>query len=333
MWWIWPVYVILLVAMTFSSIVLARIVDTLDKKTKMSGGFLGGILLAGVTSLPELITSLTAIFLIGNQDMTFGNIIGSNFFDVVVIGIAMLLMFNIVKKSTLSKNTGTLILLCFFVSLIILVFNIFNISLVIPAININILSIVFVIFYVFVVILSGKKDDIEKEAEIEKQTLFSKMSTKQITLWFVLCAIFLVGVSVGITYVTDHIATSYNIGSSIAGALFLGVATSLPEVITCLELTRLKNFNMALNDIYGSCMFNLLILTLTDIFYFKGTIFSFNTQTLYFLSFMVGVILLTMLTFFLRRKNSKFSQKGWIYFSLGLVMTVGYILSMVLSAI
>ena len=333
MWWIWPVYVVLLVAMTFSSIILARIVDALDKKTKMSGGFLGGILLAGVTSLPELITSLTAILLIGNQDMTFGNIIGSNFFDIIVIGVVMLCMFNIVKKSQLSKNTGILILLCFMVSLIILVFNIFNISLVIPAININILSIVFIVFYVFVVILSGKKDDIEKQEEIEKQTLFSKMSIKQIVLWFVLCAVFLVGVSVGITYATDYIATTYSIGSSVAGALFLGVATSLPEVITCIELTRLGNFNMALNDIYGSCMFNLLILTIADIFYFKGTIFTFNTQTLYFLSFMIGAILLTMLMFLLRRKNSKISQKGWIYLSLGLIMVAGYILSMVLSAI
>ena len=332
MWWIWPVYVGLLVLMTFLSIILARLVDSLDKKTNMSGGLLGGILLAGVTSLPELITSLSAILLIGNVDMTFANIVGSNFFDVIVIGICMLSMFSIVKKSKLSKNTGILMFLCFCVSLIILLFDIFGLRWVIPGVNINVLALVFVVFYVFVVILSGKKDDIEKAEEPEKETRFSKMSVKQIVLWFVLSAVALIGTSVAITYSTDFIASSYNIGSSIAGALFLGVATSLPEVITAFELTRLNNFNMAINDIYGSAMFNLLILTIADIFYFKGTIFAFNAQTLYFLSFMVGAIALSLIVYFLKRKNTKISKSGWTYAIFGTVITASYFVCMILSA-
>ena len=146
MWWIWPIYAVLLVVMTFLSIVLARLVDVLDKKTKMGGGLLGGVLLAGITSLPELVTSLSDILLIGNVDMTFGNILGSNFFDVVVIGLSMLLMFNIVKKSGVSKNTGILMLLCFGVTLVILLFDVFNLNWVIPGVNIHALSLIFIVF-------------------------------------------------------------------------------------------------------------------------------------------------------------------------------------------
>ena len=333
MWWIWLIYVVLLVVMTFLSILIARFVDALDKKTNMSGGFLGGILLAGVTSLPELITSLSAILLLGNADMTFGNILGSNFFDVAVIGVCMLCMFSIVKKSKLSKNTGILMFLGFFVTLIILLFNIFKLNWVIPGVNIHALAIIFVACYVFVVILSGKKDDIEKEAEPEKETKISSMSVKQIVLWFILSAIALIAVSVGITYATDFIASSYNIGSSIAGAIFLGVATSLPEVITCVELTRLKNFNMAINDIYGSIMFNLLILTIADIFFFKGTIFSFNVQTLYMTSFMTGIIGISLIVYLLKRKSVKIANSGGFYMIVGGVMTSAYFLCMILSAL
>ena len=333
MWWIWLIYVVLLVVMTFLSILIARFVDALDKKTNMSGGFLGGILLAGVTSLPELITSLSAILLLGNADMTFGNILGSNFFDVAVIGVCMLCMFSIVKKSKLSKNTGILMFLGFFVTLIILLFNIFKLNWVIPGVNIHALAIIFVACYVFVVILSGKKDDIEKEAEPEKETKISSMSVKQIVLWFILSAIALIAVSVGITYATDFIASSYNIGSSIAGAIFLGVATSLPEVITCVELTRLKNFNMAINDIYGSIMFNLLILTIADIFFFKGTIFSFNVQTLYMTSFMTGIIGISLIVYLLKRKMAKIANSGWFYIVVGGAMTSAYFLCMILSAL
>ena len=333
MWWIWPIYVVLLVAMTFLSIVIARLVDGLDKKTKMSGGLLGGVLLAGVTSLPELITSLSAILLLGNADMTFGNILGSNFFDVAVIGLCMLCMFSIVKKSQVSKNTGILMLLAFFVTAIIFVFNIFHLNWVISGINIHALSIIFVVFYVFVVILSGKKDDIEKEEAPEKETKISKMSVKQLVLWFVLCAVALIGVSVGITYATDFIASSYNIGSSIAGAIFLGVATSLPEVITALELVRLGNFNMAINDIYGSVMFNLMILTVADIFFFKGTIFSFNMQTLYMVSFMLGIVAVSLIVYLLKRKKTKLANSGWLYGIVGGAMIASYFLCMILSAL
>ncbi len=334
MWWIWPVYVVLLVVMTFLSIILARLVDVLDKKTKMGGGLLGGVLLAGITSLPELVTSLSAILLIGNVDMTFGNILGSNFFDVVVIGLSMLLMFKIVKKSGVSKNTGILMLLCFGVTLVIFLFDVFNLNWVIPGVNIHALALIFIAFYVFVVLLSAKKDDdLGEEVEEQKENKCMGVSIKKVVLWFVVSGICLVGVSIGITYATDYIASTYNIGSSVAGAIFLGVATSLPEVITCLELVRLKNFNMAINDIYGSCMFNLLILTIADIFYFKGTIFAFNTQTLYFLSFMLGVIGLSFVVYLLKRKKTKIASSGWLYAIVGGAITISYFLCMFLSVL
>ena len=49
MWWIYPVYVLDLVLMIFLSIELGNLVDMLDKKTKISGAFIGGVLLAAVT--------------------------------------------------------------------------------------------------------------------------------------------------------------------------------------------------------------------------------------------------------------------------------------------
>ena len=333
MWWIWPIYITLLILMTFLSIVIARFVDALDKKSNISGGLLGGILLAGVTSLPELITSLSAILLLSNADMTFGNIVGSNFFDVVIIGTCMLCMFFIIKKCGLSKNTGILMILTFVATAIILVFNVFNLNWVIPGVNIHALSLIFVGLYVFVIISSRKQDDIQQVEELKKETRISKMSVKQIALWFVLCAIFLIAVSVGITYATDFIAETYNIGSSVAGAVFLGVATSLPEVITCFELVRLKNYNMAVNDIYGSVMFNLLILTIADIFYFKGTIFSFNIQTLYMISFMLGVIVLSYIAYLLKRKNTKLGNSGAFYLVTGGVITISYFLCMILCVV
>ena len=57
MWWIYPLYILDLALMVYLSFTLGNIVDMLDKKTKISGAFIGGVLLAAVTSLPELFTA------------------------------------------------------------------------------------------------------------------------------------------------------------------------------------------------------------------------------------------------------------------------------------
>ena len=66
MWWIYPLYVLDLALMIFLSIELGNLVDMLDKKTKISGAFIGGVLLAAVTSLPELFTAFSSILLVHN---------------------------------------------------------------------------------------------------------------------------------------------------------------------------------------------------------------------------------------------------------------------------
>ena len=54
---IYALYVVLLVAVVYLSMKLGDFVDLLDKKTNISGAFIGEVMLAAVTSLPELFTS------------------------------------------------------------------------------------------------------------------------------------------------------------------------------------------------------------------------------------------------------------------------------------
>ena len=76
-------YVVLLVAVVYLSMKLGDFVDLLDKKTNISGAFIGGVMLAAVTSLPELFTSGSAVLLVGENDLVLGNIFGSNIFNMI----------------------------------------------------------------------------------------------------------------------------------------------------------------------------------------------------------------------------------------------------------
>ena len=79
-------FFVLAAAIVFLSVKLSEYVDLLDKSTKVSGAFIGGVLLAAVTSLPELFTSLSAVLFIGENNLVTGNILGSNLFNLAALG-------------------------------------------------------------------------------------------------------------------------------------------------------------------------------------------------------------------------------------------------------
>jgi cation:H+ antiporter len=72
--------------------------------------------------------------------------------------------------------------------------------------------------------------------------------------------------------VTDRIADELQLGASLVGALFLGIATSLPELASSVALVRKKNFNAMIGNICGSNIFNFFILFVADVFCRKSSI-------------------------------------------------------------
>lgn len=94
-------YISLSFLIVFLSLKLSDYIDLLDKKTNLSGAFLGAVLLAIVTSLPELFTSISSVLFLNESGMVIGNIIGSNSFDILILGVCILLFYNNYKKDKL----------------------------------------------------------------------------------------------------------------------------------------------------------------------------------------------------------------------------------------
>ena len=78
-------YLILAVIVMGFSIQLPNYVDIIDKRTSISGAFIGGVILAAITSLPELFTSISATALLGQPELVIGNILGSDIFNNAVL--------------------------------------------------------------------------------------------------------------------------------------------------------------------------------------------------------------------------------------------------------
>lgn len=268
MWWIYPLYAVLMALVVFLSIKLGDMVDLLDKKTKISGAFIGGVLLAAVTSLPELFTAISSVLIVKDPSLVIGDILGSDIFNLMIVGVYTLMFFKSFRKSQIKKFhiVSLIILLAFYV---LTAYAIFVPKAYQPMLgDINALSIIIFVAYIVVIIKQPKSE--EKEGSEEADT--SKLSLKAVIALFILLSVVLIGASIGISLVTELITEEIPaLAGSIGGAIFLGIATSLPEVISTFQLFKLKNYDAGYGNMIGSCTFNFMVLALGDFVSWKAT--------------------------------------------------------------
>lgn len=299
----------------FLSFRLSYYADLLNKTTNISGVFIGGILLAGITSLPELVTCLSSIFL-NNPYLAIGDILGSNFFN-----IAMMCFFDILFIKTMfynyTKNKYYIIYLLLIINYFIMYLfmgGIFNLEL----FNIGLPSFIIIITYIFY-LKNAKEEETKKEVITTKEHVLLK---------FFLVGLFMVIVSILLTLVVNLIAgKNPNVASSFIGAILLGITTSMPEVITFIALIKMKSFDLALSDIIGSNLFNLLILAVGDIFLKNKEIYYFVDKESMFL--LIFGFILTILSFY--QNNRKVVKNKLVYIIPSLIGVLLYIYYIVIN--
>lgn len=296
----------------FLSFRLSYYADLLNKTTNISGVFIGGILLAGITSLPELVTCLSSIFL-NNPYLAIGDILGSNFFN-----IAMMCFFDILFIKTMfynyTKNRYYLIYVLLILNYLIMYLfmgGTFNLEI----FNIGLPSFIIIITYIFY-LKNAKEEETKKEVITTKEHVLLK---------FFLVGLFMVIVSILLTLVVNLIAgKNPNVASSFIGAILLGITTSMPEVTTFIALVKMKSFDLALSDIIGSNLFNLLILAVGDIFLKNKEIYYFVDKESMFL--LIFGFILTILSFY--QNNRKVVKNKFVYIIpslMGILLYIYYI--------
>lgn len=294
-------YIVLAVLVIGLSMRLSSYVDMLDKQTNLSGAFLGGVMLAAVTSLPELFTSLSAVVFLNKPELVVGNILGSNLFNVAALSSVSLLGFQLIRKAVVAASHRLTVLfsLAIYALLAVVAGDFFHIYFA----GINIASFAIILIYIL-----GIKTLSADESPAEEAEPAGRLSARAILLRFALLSLLLVLVSVSLTFVTDLLSRKYSLGVSFAGAVFLGVATSLPELVSTIQLVRLGNYNAACGNILGSNLFNFTILAIADFLYTAGTVYLFDYQSLVMLCCGAAACL-TMMLFVYNRSSRRIVRR------------------------
>jgi len=262
---IYLAYLVVAVVVVVLSIKISDYVDILDKNTKLSGAFLGGIMLSGVTSLPELFTSVSATALLRHPELCVGNVLGSDLFNLVALSVIILLNAKRFNKGRVSKSyrNVTLVVVLMYLLIALNYLGIVNLGI----LHISITSVLILMVYLLGAKYLAVANDVEADEEMiqyQASKALSQIPTERVLAKFVVTAIALVLFSVMMTVLTSEISDKLELTKYWAGAILLGVATSIPEVTTSLRLFKLKNINIAVGNIIGSNMFNFLILVVAD---------------------------------------------------------------------
>lgn len=290
-------YLIVVAGVVYLSQKASEYVDLIDKTTKLSGAFIGGIMLSAVTSLPELFTSVSATLFLNKPGLCMGNILGSNLFNLAVLGSLILIFFKSFCKARISSGhlAVTFSTTLIYIAIMLNMNHILNFEIM----TVSITSFIILALYLFTL----KNLSAENGGSEEQQQLtVTDLTLKQIVTRFILVSIGIIVLSIIITYITDDIAERLNLGEGLAGAIFLGVATSLPEVSSTIALFRMRSYDIAIGNIIGSNIFNFLVLCIADILYIGQGIYDFfDPKTLSLLVY--GAVATPLFMILLKARN------------------------------
>lgn len=266
---IWIELIICAGLIVWAATLLSKYGDVLADKTGLGRAWVGAILIAGVTSLPELASGISAVTWLKAPNLAAGSILGSCLFNLALIAMMDLAYQpgRILNKAhdghILSAGLG--ILLLGMVAMGVLVgtqynsFGIFGFSL---------LSILILVIYFFggrmisIIEQTRQTEVLEKEAQAEG---YAKISARKAYLVFFISAVAVVILGIWLSSIGDRISTTTGLSRSFVGNLFLATSTSLPEIAASLAAIRLGAIDMAIANVLGSNLFNIAILAIYDI--------------------------------------------------------------------
>ncbi|HHX61338.1 MAG TPA: cation transporter [Epulopiscium sp.] len=325
---IYILYLILAIIVVSLSIKISYYVDLIDKTTDLSGAFIGGVMLAAVTSLPELFTSISATVFLGKPELVIGNILGSNIFNIAILATLLVIMYKKINHSYISRSHTTVATWLIVTYGLLTLPIYFNKDL--TVLGVSLVSLAIGVIYIICI---KKMATSTEEKEDKDPEVYTSLTTKQLFSRFAFFSILLVVFSIGITYASDLVAIKLNLNVTLAGALLLGIATSLPELASCIALAKIGNLNAMIGNITGSNIFNLFILLLADILFTRGSIYTSNQQSynlVFFGSISTLAILIVLIANIYKEKLS-YKTNQIIYMGGGFVSIMGYILFLSLS--
>ena len=251
---------------------LSRYGDEIARLTGLGGTWVGTVLLATVTSLPELVTGLSSVTVAKVPDIAVGDIMGSCVFNLLII---VLLDFLYRKESVYTRaRQGNVLAAGYGIALI--GFAGFNLLLyragTIPSIgHVGLYTPVILLLYLLAMRSLYRYEQAQFSEYVgDRVELHPDISLQQAIRGYVLAAVAVVAAGIWLPFVARDLAAAMAWEQSFVGTLFVAAVTSAPEVVVTVAALRLGAIDLAIGNLFGSNLFNIAILAIDDLAYLPG---------------------------------------------------------------
>ena len=256
-------------------------------KLKVPSLIIGLTIVSLGTSLPEAAVSISAS-LSGSNEISLGNVIGSNIFNLlVVVGVASMILPIVSDKDILKRDMPINIAITVLLCIMLLDGKLNRID--------SAILLVLLVSYITLLVRSALKNRTE---ESEQKVL----SWTKSLIFIVVGAAAIIGGGQLVVNNAKSIAVSLGMGETLVGLTVVALGTSLPELVTSVVAAKKGDSGIAMGNVVGSCIFNILF-----ILGMAGVIMPMTADAAFFIDtgILIAMSIVMLIFAFTNRKTSR----------------------------
>lgn len=302
----WIGFIVCTSIIVYSGSRLSKYGDIIAEKSGLGRTWIGLVLMASVTSLPELITGISSVTYAGVPDIALGDVLGACVFNMFIFALldaltpATPLSTKAHEGNVLSAGFGILLISTIAASLYVS-------DIILPLGWIGPYTLVVIVVYLIAmrVTFSYEKRRISafvKEVVVELK--YKDITMKTAIVKYSINALIVILAAVSLPKIGEGLAETTGLGKTFVGNVFIAFTTTLPEVVVSVSAVRLDAVNLAIGNLFGSNIFNIFILAIDDIFFVKGHILSYVDKS-HIISALSAIAMTTVAIIGLTFRSSK----------------------------
>jgi cation:H+ antiporter len=325
---VWLKFAFCVLVIFFSGRVVAKYGDVIALRTGLGRVWIGVVLLALVTSLPELFTGISAITLVDAPDLTIGNLFGANAFN--LFNLALLDIFY--RRASLPGSVRPVQRMTAWFSIVLVLVAALSIFISSHFLDMGMgwvgwYTPVMILLYLFFMWQIFRSEQRQPPPPLDDEPDYGGIPMSRVYLYFIIASIFIIGAGTWLAIIGDEIATATGWGESFIGTLFIGFSTTLPEITVSFAALRLGAIDMAVANMIGSNLFNMTIIPIDDLIYMKGPVLASVSENHLLTAGMVIVMTMVFIAGLHFKPRRYFRVMSWC----SLVMIVLFLIQAYLS--
>lgn len=274
---------------------LSRYGDAIAAHTGLSRNWIGLVLLATVTSLPELVTGLSAVTLAAAPDIAVGDVLGSCVFNLAILAMVDVsyrkgAIYALAGRGhVVSAGFGVILLAGVTLALVL------GAQGLMPTIgHVSFASLLIFVMYLVAMRALFLSEQRSSAVGAERPGI----SLKAALMGYGLASSVIVGAGIWLPMIGVELARIMGWSNSFVGTLFVAFATSVPELATTWGAIRIGAIDMAFGNLLGSNLFDVLILVVDDFAYLPGPLYdhvsSVHTVSAITAMLMSGIVIVSL---------------------------------------